>query len=148
MVWAKEASSTEHLSLLKNGTAKTSISKLAEKTNALIKVSIDNLKAIGQLGTDVDPRDNLMVGRDGEVRFDGKEMYRKTKGDREMWRMVDAGGNFFRADSNRPPEIISVIWDQLKAAEKKAMQTQPLPIMYTEQDCDRPPGLIEEIVDA
>ena len=87
-------------------------------TELIIKTGIENLSIIDKNNESKDPREDLMVGRDEPVLFDGKQMYRKTKGKREMWRMVDAGGNFFKADSARPPEIISAVWEQFKKVEK------------------------------
>ena len=40
------------------------------------------------------------------------------------------------------------MWDQLKAAEKKALMKQPLAILDAGETCDQPPGLTDEILDA
>ena len=54
------------------------------KTQAILKVGIEHVMIIDEREPVFDPRDNLQVGRDEEIRIVGKQMFRKTKCDH--WR--------------------------------------------------------------
>ena len=63
-----------------------------DKTQAIIKVGIENVKVLEDGDAYKDPRDDLQIGRDG-IRLIDNTMFRKTKG--QQWRKIDAGGSWF-----------------------------------------------------
>ena len=56
----------------------------ADGTELIIKAGIENLSIIDQADEIKDPREDLMVGRDEPVLFDGKQMYRKQRETRNV----------------------------------------------------------------
>lgn len=91
-----------------------------EKTKATTCIGIDNVRPIKNDEPIFDSRDNLQVGRDEEIRVDGNQMFRRTKGG--DWRKTDQIGNFFRASSSRPSDILTPIWKNVKRSKAKKHQ--------------------------